>query len=105
MLVIKSNNKIVYCSKHHWELNVMERLWSDQKAYIRSRIDRSFDKMKKLIAESCIHLVEREIALKLVPHCWCSIKVSSQGQAYTDVLKLFFRQLCKTAIQSHHVTK
>ena len=101
MLATKYNVKIIYCPKYHCELNAIEGLWCNQKAYVRSRTDQSFETMIKLISESRKHFVEREIALKLFRRFWRSIEAYSQGQSYADVLKLFFSQLCKTAVQSH----
>ncbi|CAF1299418.1 unnamed protein product [Didymodactylos carnosus] len=93
--------KIIYCPKYHCESNAIEGLWCNQKAFVRSRTDQSFEKLIKLIADSRIHFVERNIALKLFRRFWRSIEAYSQGQTYADVLKLFFSQLCKTSVQSH----
>ena len=101
MLANKYNVKIIYCPKYHCELNAIEGLWCNQKAFVRSRTDQSFEKMIKLITESRKHFVERNIALKLFRRFWRSIEAYSQGQTYVDVLKLFFSQLCKTSVQSH----
>ncbi|CAF1560638.1 unnamed protein product, partial [Didymodactylos carnosus] len=101
MLGIKYKIKIMYCPKYHCELNAIEGLWSNQKAFVRSRTDQSFDKMIKLISESRINFAERKIALKLFRRFWRAIVAYSQGQTYADVLKLFFSQLSKTTIQSH----
>ncbi|CAF5100162.1 unnamed protein product, partial [Rotaria sp. Silwood1] len=62
MLATKYNVKIIYCPKYHCELNAIEGLWCNQKAFVRSRTDQSFEKMLKLISDSRIHFVEREIA-------------------------------------------
>jgi hypothetical protein len=70
MLAIKYNVKIIYCPKYHCELNAIEGLWCNQKAFVRSRTDQSFEKMIKLISDSRIHFVEREIALKLFRRFW-----------------------------------
>ena len=66
MLVNKYNVKIIYCPKHHRELNGIEGLWCNQKAFVRSRTDQSFEKMIKLIMESRKYFIERNIALKLL---------------------------------------
>ena len=95
------NMKIIYCPKYHCELNAIEALWCNQKAFVRSRTDQSFDKTIRLIADSRTHFVERNIALKLFRRFWRSIEAYSQGQTYADVLQLFFSQLCKTSVQSH----
>jgi hypothetical protein len=57
--------------------------------------------MIKLISESRINFVQREISLKLFRRFWRAIEAYSKGQTYADVLKLFFSQLCKQAVQSH----
>lgn len=101
MLAVKYNVKVIYCPKYHCELNAIEGLWCNQKAFVRSRTDQSFEKMIKLISDSRIHFGERNIALKLFRRFWRSIEAYSQGQTYADVLKLFFSQLCKTSVQSH----
>ncbi|CAF4877907.1 unnamed protein product, partial [Rotaria sp. Silwood2] len=101
MLEAKHKINIIYCPKYHCELNAIEGLWCNQKAFVRSRTDQSFEKMIKLISDSRIHFAERKIALKLFRRFWRSIEAYSQGQTYADVLNLFFRQLCKTAVQSH----
>ena len=69
MLTVKRKSKVIYCPKHHCELNAIESLWCDQKADAPSCSDRSFDRMKKLIAQWCTRYVEREIALKLFRRC------------------------------------
>lgn len=101
MLAGKYNVKIVYCPKYHCELNAIEGLWCNQKAFVRSRSDQTFEKMIKLIADSRTHFAERQIALKLFRRFWRSIEAYSRGETYADVLKLYFSQLCKTAVQSH----
>ncbi|CAF1254010.1 unnamed protein product [Rotaria sordida] len=101
MLASKYNFKIIYCPKYSCELNATEGLWCNQKAFVRSRTDQSFEKMIKLIADSRIHFVERNIVLKLFRRSWRSIEAYSQGQTYGHVLKLFFSQLCKASVQSH----
>ncbi|CAF3987338.1 unnamed protein product, partial [Rotaria sp. Silwood1] len=58
MLASKYNVKIIYCPKYHRELNAIEGLWCNQKAFVRSRTDQTFEKMIKLIADSRIHFVE-----------------------------------------------
>ncbi|CAF5040557.1 unnamed protein product, partial [Rotaria sp. Silwood1] len=101
MLGAKYKINIIYCPKYHCELNAIKGLWCNQKAFVRSRTDQSFEKMIKLISDSRIHFAERKIALKLFRRFWRSIEAYFQGQTYADVLKLFFSQLCKTAVQSH----
>ena len=103
MLASKYNVKIIYCPKYHCELDAIESLWCNQKAFVRSLSDQSTEKVIKLIADSCMHCVERNIALKLFRRFSCSIKAYSQGQTYADVLKPFFSQLCKTSVQSHSI--
>ncbi|CAF1533427.1 unnamed protein product [Didymodactylos carnosus] len=101
MLAIKYTVKIICCPKYHCELNAIEGLWCNEKAFVRSRTDQSFEKMIKLISDSRTHFVGGKIALKLFRRFWRSIEAYSQGQTYTDVLKQFFSQLCKTSVQSH----
>ncbi|CAF4571541.1 unnamed protein product, partial [Didymodactylos carnosus] len=101
MLAINYNVKIIYCPKCHCELSATEGLWCNQKAFVRSRTDQSFEKMIKLISDSRIHFAERKIVLKLFRRFWRSIEAYTQGQTYADVLKLFFSQLCNTTVQSH----
>ncbi|CAF4179675.1 unnamed protein product, partial [Rotaria sordida] len=84
MLARKYSVKIIYCPKYHCELNAIEGLWCNQKAFVRSRTDQSFEKMIKLIANSRIHFAERNIALKLFRRFWRSIEAYSQGQTYAD---------------------
>ena len=38
---------ILYCPKYHCELNAIECLWRNQKAFVRSRTHQSFDKMQQ----------------------------------------------------------
>ena len=101
MLAMKYNVTIIYCPKYHCELNAIEGVWCSQRAFVRLRTNQTFEKMLKLIPDSRIHFVERQIALKLFRRSWRSIQAYSQGQTYSDVLKLCFSQLCKTTIQSH----
>ena len=95
--------KIIYCPKYHCELNAIEGLWRNQKAFVRSRTDQSFGKRIRLIANSRTHFIERNtcITLKLFRRFCRSIEAYSQGQTYADVLQLFFSQLCKTSVQSY----
>jgi hypothetical protein len=101
MLAVKHNIKIIYCPKYHFELNAIEGLWCNQKVYVRSRSDQTFDKMIKLISESRINFAKRKISLKLFRRFCHAIEAHSQFQTYADVLKLFFSQLCKAAVQLH----
>lgn len=101
MLTSKYSVKIIYCPKYHCELNAIEGLWCNQKTFVRSRTDQTFERMIKLIADSRIHFAEKNIALKRFRRFWRSIEAYSQGQTYADVLKLFFSQLWKTSVQSH----
>ncbi|CAF3861221.1 unnamed protein product, partial [Rotaria sp. Silwood1] len=80
MLGAKYKINIIYCPKYHCELNAIEGLWCNQKAFVRSRTDQSFEKMIKLISDSRIHFVERKIALKLFRRFWRSIEAYFQGQ-------------------------
>ena len=93
--------KILYCPKYHCELNAIEGLWCNQKPFVRSRTDPSFDKMIRLIADSRTHFVKPNIALTLFQRFWRSIEAYSQGQTCADVLQLLFSQLFKTSVQSH----
>ncbi|CAF1539185.1 unnamed protein product [Didymodactylos carnosus] len=43
MLGIKYKIKIIDCPKYHCEQNAIEDLWCNQKAFVRSRTDQSFD--------------------------------------------------------------
>ena len=69
MLAMKYNIKIIYCPKYHCELNVIEDLWCNQKSYVRSVTDQSFDKMLKLIAELRIYMyfIERKNRIEIIP--------------------------------------
>ena len=90
MLAIKYKVKIIYCPKYHYALNAIEGLWCHQKVFVHACSDQSFDKMMRLMPESCISLVERKIALKLFRRFWRPIKAYSEDQIYADVLQLFF---------------
>ena len=57
--------------------------------------------MLKLITESRVNVLEKRISMKLFRRLWRFLQAYSQGETYADVLKLFFSQFCKTAIQSH----
>ncbi|CAF1225955.1 unnamed protein product [Didymodactylos carnosus] len=94
MLAVKYSIKIIYCRKYHCELNAIEGLWCNQKAYVRSRTDQTFDKMIKLISESRINFVQRKISLKLFRRFWRAIEAYSKGQTYANALALFFSQFC-----------
>jgi hypothetical protein len=52
-------SNVSYCPKYHCELNAIEGLWCNQKAFVRSSTDQSFEKMIKLISDSRIHFVGR----------------------------------------------
>ena len=93
--------KIIFCPKYHCELNAIEGLWCNQKAYIRSRTDQTFDRMIQLISESREHFVKKRIALKLFRRFWRSVEAYSCGLRYADVLKFFFRELSSASVQSH----
>ena len=67
--------KIIYCPKYHCELNAVEGLWCNQKAFVRSHTDQSFDKMINLLADSRTHFVERNIELKLFRRFWRTVEV------------------------------
>ncbi|CAF1177053.1 unnamed protein product [Didymodactylos carnosus] len=79
MLAIKYTVKIICCPKYHCELNAIEGLWCNEKAFVRSRTDQSFEKMIKLISDSRTHFVGGKIALKLFRRFWRSIEAYSQA--------------------------
>ncbi|CAF1323870.1 unnamed protein product [Rotaria sordida] len=62
-----------------WRLNAIEGLWCNQKAFVSSHTDQSFEKMIKLIADSRIHFAEQNIAVKLFERFWRSIEAYLQG--------------------------
>lgn len=54
-LAKKYGVKIIFCPKYHCEINPVEGLWCNQKKFVRSRTDQTFDRMKQLIQESRKH--------------------------------------------------
>ena len=93
--------KIIFCTKYHCELNAIEGLWCNQKAYIRSRTNQTFDRTIQLISESREHFVKKRIALKLFRRFWRSVEAYSRGLTDGDVLKFFFSELSSASVQSH----
>ncbi|CAF1546907.1 unnamed protein product [Adineta ricciae] len=100
-LALKYKVNVIFCPKHHCELNAIESLWCSQKVFVRSPTDQTFEKMIKLISESRADFVERSIELKLFRRFWHAVEAYSQGQTYGEVFKLFFSQLCSASVQSH----
>ena len=97
----KYNIKIIFAPKFHCELNPIEGLWCNQKQFVRARTDQTFSTMIRLIAESRTNFIEKKIYQKLFRRFWRCLYAYRSGQSYSDVLKLFFSNLCKGNVLSH----
>lgn len=95
------NIKIIFAPKFHCELNPIEGLWCNQKQFVRSRTDQTFNTMVYLIGQSRLHFVEKQIYKKLFRRFWKSLLAYQSGQDYSQVLQLFFSNLCKSNVISH----
>jgi len=82
-------------------LNPIEGLWCNQKQFVRARTDQTFSTMIRLIAESRTNFIEKKIYQKLFRRFWRCLYAYRSGQSYSDVLKLFFSNLCKGNVLSH----
>jgi transposase len=100
-LAMKYHVKIIFAPKYHCELNPIEGLWCAMKRYVRQRNDQTFSTMLDLIPKSREDFKEKNLQLKLFRRFWRSLEAYNQGQSYSEVLKLFFSNLCVGDVISH----
>ncbi|CAF0862631.1 unnamed protein product [Didymodactylos carnosus] len=100
-LANKYKIKIIFSPKYHCECNPIEGLWCNMKLFVRQRSDQTFDKMIRLISDARAHFVDKKIALKLFRRFWRTLEAYAQGQTYTEVLQLYFSQLCRGTVKYH----
>ncbi len=100
-LASKYHVKIIFGPKYHCELNPIEGLWCVMKRYVRQRNDQTFSTMLTLIPKSREHFHEKNLQLKLFRRFWRTLQAYNQGQSYSEILKLFFSNLCVDDVVSH----
>ena len=108
LLAKKYGVKIIFCPKYHCEVNPIEGLWCNQKQYVRSRTDQSYDKMLELINESREHFIEIDLNIHLIRRFWRVLVGYKNGASYADILKTYFSGKSKENNISHtkiHNTK
>jgi hypothetical protein len=89
-LAEKYGVKIMFCPKFHCELNPTEGLWCNQKQYIRKRTDQTFIGLHKLLVDSRVHFLERQICLKLLLRFWNFIIGYRDGATYFAIISQYF---------------
>ena len=57
--------------------------------------------MVRLIPQSKENFLDKHIHLKLFRRFWIAMSAYAQGQSYSDVLQLFFSNLCSGTVVSH----
>jgi transposase len=100
-LASKYHVKVIFGPKYHCELNPIEGLWCAMKRYVRQRNDQTFSTMLTLIPKSRVDFREKDLQLKLFRRFWRTLQAYNQGQSYSEVLKLFFSNLCVGDVASH----
>lgn len=82
-------------------MNAIEGMWCHQKAFVRKHSDQSFETLRRLIPLSRENFVSKKVFLKLFRRFWATLYAYQQGQSYSDVLGLFFSNLCTGKATSH----
>lgn len=100
-LAYKYKVKVVFCPKFLCELNCIEGLWCNQKAYVRRRTDQTYPTMLRLINESREHFQTQQIHLKLLRRFWRCLEAYRGGQTYAQVLQMFFSSTYTGKSSSH----
>jgi transposase len=100
-LASKYHVKIIFGPKYPCELNPIEGLWCVMKRYVRQRNDQTFSTMLTLIPKSREHFHEKDLQLKLFRRFWRTLQAYNQGQSYSEILKLFFSNLCVDDVVLH----
>jgi transposase len=100
-LASKYHVKVIFGPKYHCELNPIEGLWCAMKRYVRQRNDQTLSTMLALIPKSREDFQEKNLHLKLFRRFWRTLEAYNQGQSYSEVLKLFFSNLCAGDVTSH----
>ena len=81
--------------KFHCELNPIEGVWCYQKSFVRKYNEQIFNTFVKLISQSRDVFEEKKISLKLFRRFWKAVDAYNEGKSYSEVLQLFFSNLCK----------
>ena len=100
-LASKYHVTIIFGAKYHCELNPIEGLWCAMKRYVRQRNDQTFSTMFTLILKSREDFQEKNLQLKLFRRFWRTLEAYNQGQSHSEVLKLFFSNICVSDVVSH----
>lgn len=95
---------VTFAPKFHCECNAIEGLWAHQKQYIRRRTDQTYPTMTKLIEDSRINFIEKDVAIKLLRRFWRVVEAYHRGDSFQDILTMYFSSLSKTTIQQHRRT-
>jgi len=82
--------KVIFCPKYHCELNPTEGLWCNQKQYIRKRTDQTFVRLHKLLVDSRVHFLERQLCQKLLRRFWNCIEGYQDGATYYTIMSEYF---------------
>ena len=93
--------EITFTPKFYCELNSIEGLWAHQKQFIRKQTDQTFPTMINLIANSRINFVKKNVAIKLFRRFWHTLVAYDRGDAYEEVLTMYFSSLCRGTIRQH----
>jgi hypothetical protein len=100
-LPYKYKVKDVFCPTFYCELNCIEGLWCNQKAYVRRRTDQTYPTMLRLINESREHFQTQQIHLKLLRRFWRCLEAYRSDQTYALVLQMFFSSAYRGKSSSH----
>lgn len=87
--------KIIFVPTFHCELNPIEGVWCYQKSFMRKYNEQIFNTFVKLISQSRDIFEEKKVSLKLFRRFWKAVDAYNEGKSYSQVLQLFFSNLCK----------
>ena len=71
------------------------------KQFVHRRSDQTFPTMVKLIEDSRVSFIQRNVSIKLYRRFWRTLEAYANGDSYTEVLKLYFSSLCKSDGEQH----
>lgn len=94
---------IRFVPKFHCELNPIEGVWAHEKQYVRLRTDQTFPTMIKLVQNSRMNFIEKNVAIKLLRRFWRTLAAYERGDSYEEILKMYFSSLCKGSVKQHRL--
>lgn len=94
--------RIIFTQKFHFELSCIEGLWAHQKRFVRQNTDQTIPTIVKLMKESRVNFIGKNVAIKLFRRFWRTLAAYERGDSYEEILKMYFSALCRATIKHPH---